>query len=181
MARHATRFTQDERARRVVLSLRQGVKLTEALEKLDETGEFRWRLTNALQAGRNFLTALHGWLESLDAKAFQQEQAMAQSVTTRINDLSTKRLLPFEMILQVMGPKPASVRFLRAQTVGLYGLSVEAESTSPAGPSAYQSGLSALPAIEKVEVREQRARDNLMTFTLAVTFRPETVKAGSAP
>ena len=106
---------------------------------------------------------------------------MAQNVTTRINDLSTKRLLPFEMILQVMGPKPASVRFVRAQTVGLYGLNVEAESTSPAAPSAYQSALSGLPSIEKVEVREQRARDNLMTFTLAVTFRPETVKAGSAP
>jgi type II secretory pathway component PulF len=71
-----------KRARRVVLSLRQGGKLTEALETLDETGEFRWRLTNALQAGRNFLTALNGWLESLDAKAFQQEQAMAQTVTT---------------------------------------------------------------------------------------------------
>jgi type II secretory pathway component PulF len=71
-----------KRARRVVLSLRQGVKLTEALNQLDDTGEFHWRLTNALQAGRNFLSALSGWLESLDAKAFQQEQAMAQTVTT---------------------------------------------------------------------------------------------------
>ena len=105
---------------------------------------------------------------------------MAQSVTTRINDLSTKRLLPFEMIQQVMGPRPETVQFLRASTVGLYGLNVEAQSTSPAAPSAYQAALSALPSVEKVEVRDQRARDNLMTFTLAVTFRPETMKPGVA-
>jgi hypothetical protein len=105
----------------------------------------------------------------------------AQSVTTRINDLSTKRLLPFEMIGHVMGPKPASVQFLRASTVGLYGLNVEAQSTSPGDPSAYQSALSALPMVQKVEVRDQRARDNLMTFTLAVTFRPETIKPEGTP
>ena len=83
------------------------------------------------------------------------------------------------MILQVMGPKPDSVTFLRASTVGLYGLNVEAESTSPAAPSAYQAALSALPAVEKVEVRDQRARDNILTFTLAVTFRPEIIKPGT--
>ena len=104
---------------------------------------------------------------------------MAQSVTTRINDLSTKRLLPFEMIQMAMGPRPETVQFLRASTVGLYGLNVEAQSTSPAAPSAYQAALSALPVVEKVEVRDQRARDNLMTFTLAVTFRPETIKSGT--
>jgi hypothetical protein len=139
-----------------------------------------------LVLGEFGLVAAKGWQSRQMATLNQQRPVvervmMAQNVTTRINDLSTKRLLPFEMILQVMEPKPASVQFLRAQTVGLYGLNVEAQSTSPAGPSAYQSGLSALPSVEKVEVRDQRARDNLMTFTLAVTFRPETVKAGTAP
>ena len=31
-----------------------------------------------------FLTALSGWLESLDAKAFQQEQAAAHVITTAL-------------------------------------------------------------------------------------------------
>jgi type II secretory pathway component PulF len=72
------------RADRVVAELRQGLKLTEAVQQFDDTGEFRWRLTNAAQSGRNFFTALSGWLETLDAKAFQQEQATAQLITTAL-------------------------------------------------------------------------------------------------
>jgi len=30
--------------------------------------------------------------------------------------------------------------------------------------------------LEKVEIRDQRTRDNIMNFTLAVTFRPEALK-----
>ena len=38
-----------------------------------------------LQAGgRGFLSALNGWHEALDAKAFQQEQAAAQLTTTAL-------------------------------------------------------------------------------------------------
>jgi len=32
------------------------------------------------------------------------------------------------------------------------------------------------PACAKVEVRDQRTRDNLMTFTLVITFKPEALK-----
>jgi len=63
-------------------SLAAGAKLTEAVASLDDTGEFRWRLTNAVHAHHGFLRALTGWHESLDAKAFQQEQAAAHTVTS---------------------------------------------------------------------------------------------------
>lgn len=96
----------------------------------------------------------------------------AQSVTTRINELSSKRLLPLEMITFVVSKKPADVRLVRSSSIGLYGLSTEATTTVPASVSAFQSALSADPALEKVEVRDQRSRDNVMTFTLMVTFRP---------
>src|SRR5262249_17850716 len=72
------------RAARAVTQLRQGVTLTETMRQFDDTGEFRWRLTNAVQSGRNFFTPLSGWLETLDAKAFQQEQATAQLITTAL-------------------------------------------------------------------------------------------------
>ncbi len=72
------------RARDVIAELRRGVRLGEAMQKLDDTGEFRWRLANALKSGKNFFLALTGWLEALDAKAFQQQQATAQTVTTAI-------------------------------------------------------------------------------------------------
>ena len=70
------------RSERVVKDLRAGVKLTEAVQWLDDAGEFRWRLRNAAAPQRGFFAALAGWHESLDAKAFQQEQAVSQTLTT---------------------------------------------------------------------------------------------------
>ena len=72
------------RAEHVAANLSQGVGLTEAVQALDDSGEFRWRLTNASHARTGFLRALDGWCESLDAKAFQQEQAAAQIVTSAL-------------------------------------------------------------------------------------------------
>jgi hypothetical protein len=63
-------------------ALRQGATLTEAVARLDDTGEFKWRLENAAHAGTGFERALSGWHDSLEAKAFQQEQAAAQVVAT---------------------------------------------------------------------------------------------------
>jgi len=70
------------RAGRVVGKLRQGVKLTQAVQSLDDSGEFAWRLANAVHGHAGFLQALAGWHESLDAKAFQQEQAVAHGITS---------------------------------------------------------------------------------------------------
>jgi len=76
-----------DRAERVISDLRSGAKLTEAVHSLDDAGEFRWRLRNAspglAQSSRaGFFAALSGWHESLEAKAFQQEQAVSQALTT---------------------------------------------------------------------------------------------------
>jgi type II secretory pathway component PulF len=70
------------RAWDVVERLQQGVKLTEAIRAVDDTGEFHWRLTNAAHAGTGFLRALQGWHDALEAKAFQQEQAASQAIST---------------------------------------------------------------------------------------------------
>jgi type II secretory pathway component PulF len=72
------------RARRVVERLAQGVTLPEALRKLDNHREFAWRLANAARGNSGFVAALRGWFEALDAKAFQQEQAAAQTLTTGV-------------------------------------------------------------------------------------------------
>jgi type II secretory pathway component PulF len=73
-----------QRAGRARDALRQGVKLTDAVQMMDDSGEFRWRLTHALRAGGGFFKAIAGWNEALDAKAFQQEQATAHVVTTSL-------------------------------------------------------------------------------------------------
>jgi type II secretory pathway component PulF len=68
--------------REAVERLRAGMKLPEALQCIDDTGEFRWRLTNAGHGGGRFLAALKGWHDWLHARAYQQEQAAAQTVST---------------------------------------------------------------------------------------------------
>ena len=72
------------RAERVIERLAQGVKLPDAVQALDDAGEFGWRLRNAFHARTGFLRSLIGWHESLDAKAFQQQQAAAHGITSAL-------------------------------------------------------------------------------------------------
>lgn len=72
------------RAARVLAALQQGTKLDDAVRAFDDSGEFHWRLTNAVHARGGFLGALRGWHEALDAKAFQEEEATAHILTTGV-------------------------------------------------------------------------------------------------
>ena len=71
-----------ERADRAAADLQQGAKLPDAARRLDDAGEFAWRLRNAAAPGGSFAAALEGWHEALAAKAFQQQQTASQLVTT---------------------------------------------------------------------------------------------------
>lgn len=73
-----------ERADQVLVALSQGRTLTEALAAMDDSGEFRWRMRNAAHARGGFLSALSGWHDALNAKAFQQEQAAAHVISTAL-------------------------------------------------------------------------------------------------
>lgn len=75
-------IVMQHRAQRVCALLSRGVKLPEAVAEMGDSQELSWRLSNALRRGRDFLRALAGWHEALDAKAFQLEQAAAQATTT---------------------------------------------------------------------------------------------------
>lgn len=70
------------RAARAIQRMSAGETLTQAVAELDSSGEFRWRLANATHTQDGFAHALRGWFESLDARAFQQEQAAAHLLTT---------------------------------------------------------------------------------------------------
>lgn len=71
-----------KRAAQVVELMRQGVELPKAIQSMDDTGEFGWRLANCFHSRQGFLQTLIGWHEALDAKAFQQEQAAAHIITS---------------------------------------------------------------------------------------------------
>jgi hypothetical protein len=72
------------RAEKAAAQLRQGVPLPEAVQMLDDSGEFRWRLANGAHGKLGFFAALAGWQDSLDAKAFQLEQGAAQVISTSV-------------------------------------------------------------------------------------------------
>ncbi|HEY0943644.1 MAG TPA: hypothetical protein VGD81_00190 [Opitutaceae bacterium] len=97
----------------------------------------------------------------------------AQTLATRIEDLSTKRLRPFEMIAIVNEPRPESIQFLSTSTRGLYTLEVQAQTNAQNEVEPYRVALNALPACQTVEVQDLRDRGGLTTFKLVVTFKPE--------
>jgi len=69
------------RAEKVAALLDQGVNLPEAMRAMDDCGEFRWRVNNALRSRGGLVRALAGWHDALEAKAFQLEQSAAQIST----------------------------------------------------------------------------------------------------
>jgi len=121
------------------------------------------------------------WQRSRERKVERQSPVVAdiqrlQSIATRIQELSTNRLRPFEMIALAQSKQPPSVTFLRATTNGRYKLEVEAYTSNPADVGVYQSGLRAVPQLSQVEVQDQVSRDGVSSFRLVITFRPEAFR-----
>ena len=71
------------KAARAVDLLEQGSPLSEALQVFDGTGEFQWRMANALRSP-GFLASLHGWHEALDAEAWRREETAAHALSAGI-------------------------------------------------------------------------------------------------
>ncbi len=125
-------------------------------------------------------------LAQLHAQAPGVEQIItAQSLAHRINELSTKRLLPLEMLTTLVGShneiKPPSVVFTRMYTSGELGLTIEAQTSNPGDINVYQNALSALPAVGSVVVKNPRQQNNVTIFTLIVTFKPGVLQPMAPP
>jgi len=102
---------------------------------------------------------------------------MAKNLSTRIDELSTRRMRPFEMISMVADKKPASVTFVSATVTNLYTLDVEAQAATSTDLDAFRSALSSNPGFASVEFKGNRLQNGLTTFRVVVTFRPEAFKA----
>jgi hypothetical protein len=122
------------------------------------------------------------WEKTRLAKVAAQKPTVAhimgeQELASRIDDLSTKRLLPLEMISaaapEVAEPKaPPSIQFLHATANTLDSIQIEAQTSNAGEIAGYKTALEQAPGIERVEIRDQRARDNVVTFLLVITFKP---------
>ncbi len=72
------------RAKLAADGLACGMKLADAVQMLDDSGEFRWRLALALGSGGGFFKAMEGWNVSLEARASQEEQAAASTIAAGV-------------------------------------------------------------------------------------------------
>ena len=79
-AQSTSNRTIKKRARKVIASLQSGMGLTEAIKLMDDSREFRWRLTNALQTDGKFVDSLNGWHQSLSARADRQHRSFASLI-----------------------------------------------------------------------------------------------------
>jgi len=106
----------------------------------------------------------------------------AQKLTTRIEEFSTNRLLPFEMLTLMGGKdKRGALFFTHTTTTGLYGLEIDAQTPNPSDATAYETWLKANPVFAKVEVRPQPSRANLAMYKIVVFFKPEALKPATQP
>ena len=105
--------------------------------------------------------------------------ASVHELTNRIEDLATKRLLPLEMVTQVVGENneriPADIQFtsVRAdQARGLYTLFIEGKTENAPQVNAYEAALKNLPTVQSADARFTQVSGPRATFAITVTFKP---------
>jgi len=103
----------------------------------------------------------------------------SQALAFRIDELSTRRLLPFEMLTALSEKKPRSIQYLRVSTNGLLGMKVEASTANSADIATYQAALQSNATIATVDVSDLSSRDRTTRFTLQVNFKPGALAAAS--
>lgn len=95
----------------------------------------------------------------------------AQALGARIEEMSQRRLRPFEMLAVLNQVRPNGVVFTRSVTSGQGSIEIEAQTANADAVGVFESALRALPGIESVDVRDLRLRDGLTTFLLTAGFR----------
>jgi hypothetical protein len=121
------------------------------------------------------------WLRSQSLRASAQAPAVqkietGQNLANRIEELSTRRLMPVRMMEIVNEKRPRTIQFLRTSTKGLYVLEIEGQTSATPDVFNYQAALKDLPACERVELGQTTDRGGVTRFTLTVTFKPEALR-----
>lgn len=105
----------------------------------------------------------------------------AQVLGTRIEEMTARRLRPFEMLALINDVRPPAVRFVRCSTSGLTTLEVEGQAADAASVGTFEAALKALPVLAAVEVRDVRLREGVTTFQFSATFKPEALAGEDEP
>jgi len=121
------------------------------------------------------------WLKSQGMRAAAQAPAARKietemNLANRIEELSTRRLMPIRMLEIVNEKRPRTIQFLRTATKGLYDLEIEGQTNTTPDVFNYQAALKDLPACERVVLGQTTDRGGITHFTLTVTFKPEALR-----
>ena len=129
------------------------------------------------------LFAGHFWLTGRQAELAAQAPLVkkieqTQSVAKRLDEISTQRLLPFEMINVLNDKRPAGMEFNSVTTKGLWQLDIRGQANSADDTSTFEADARKIPGIEKLEVTEKNSRDRMTVFHYEITFKPGWFQAG---
>lgn len=137
-----------------------------------------------LTIGELALTSVRAW-HSVRERLYAAQKprvdriASVHELTNRIEDLATKRLLPLEMVTQVVGENneriPADIQFTRVhaeQARGLYTLFIEGKTDNATQVNAYEATLKNLPSVQNAEARFTQTAGLRAQFAITVTFKP---------
>lgn len=150
-----------------------------------------WMWRTAMAAAALFVFLALGELTMAAASNFWQKPRLAklkaqaplvdkidnaQKLATRIEELSTKRLLPLEMI-EVARKKPEGIQWTRVTTTGRNTLVIEAKTTNAGDINVYKAALRSLPECESAEASQERLlATGTTTFVMTVIFKPGALK-----
>jgi hypothetical protein len=96
----------------------------------------------------------------------------AQTLATRIEDLSARQEKPLEWLSVVSAARPRSIQFVRMVSNNDRSLTIDAQTPDAAAVGAFEAALRQRAELEQVETRDLRAREGLTSFVLAVKFKP---------
>lgn len=102
----------------------------------------------------------------------------AQGMATRLEEISTQRVLPFEMLNALNNKRPAGVEFDSVTTKGLWQMDIRGQANTADEALAYETDLRNLDEIQKVEVLEKRNSDGATVFHYEITFNPGWYRMG---
>ncbi len=104
----------------------------------------------------------------------------ANDLANRIEELSTKRLLPLEMVSLIGGKEKRGgilfTSFTSSTTNGLYTLQIQAQTQNSAELELYRTTLEKLPSVAQVNIPKPDSRNGVTTFQLIITFKPDAIK-----
>jgi hypothetical protein len=104
----------------------------------------------------------------------------ANDLANRIEELSTKRLLPLEMVSLVGSEDKRGgilfTSFTSSTTNGLYTLQIQAQTQNSAELELYRTTLEKLPSVAQVDIPKPDSRNGVTTFQLIITFKPDAIK-----